>query len=70
MKAKYLFLCHSSQWKIIKQPVQSGEDGVLTFRLLIKFFSALISEAEIQIYLAILMVSSDQMDLFWVDNFQ
>ena len=67
MKAKNLVLNESSEGEPVKEPIKSGKDRKLVLRFLIKFISTLVPEAKVDVDLAILVVSPDQVHLLGVD---
>jgi hypothetical protein len=68
METENFILNCRSQWKPIEQPVDSIEYRVLILRFfLIDLISALISEAEVNVDLTILMITSDQVNLLWIN---
>ena len=70
VEAKNLVLDESSEGEPVKEPIQSGKYRKLVFRFLIKFVSTLISEAKVDVDLAIFMVSPDKVHLLGIDAFE
>ena len=71
METKNFILNGSSQWKPIKQSVDSVENRILILRFfIIDFFCTFVSETEVNVNLTVFMVSSDQVNLFRVDTLE
>lgn len=70
MEAKNFIFGDGSQGQPIKKSVDPVEDGILVFGFFVKFFGALVSEAEVDVDLAVFVVSSDEVDLLGVGDFE
>ena len=70
MKTQNLILNKSGKRQPVEQPIQPGKNRSLIFRFFLQFISAFISKSKIDVDLAVLVVASDEMDLFGVDAFE
>ena len=67
MQAQYLVLDKSGEGQPVEKLVDSGENRVLTFGVLLYLFRTLVSEAEIYVDLTVLVVSANEMHLLGVN---
>ena len=69
MKAQYLILDKSCQWKPIKEFIDSCKNWFLILWLFFNFLGALVSKSKVYVNLAVFMITSDQMDLLRIQTF-
>jgi hypothetical protein len=68
MKAEDFILNGGSQWEPVKESVDSIKDRVLIFGFFFTdFIGTFVSETKVDVDLAVLMISSDEMNLLRVD---
>ena len=70
MQTDYFILHLSSQGKPVKKTVDSHKNWSFIVRILLYLLCALVSESEIYVDLAVLVVSSDQVNLFGIQAFE
>lgn len=67
MQAQYLVLDKGGEGQPVEEFVYPGENRVLAFGVLLYLLGTLVSEAEVYVDLAVLVVSANQMDLLGVN---
>lgn len=70
VQTQYLILNDRSQRQPIKQPVHSPEDGGFVLGVFHAFLGTLITETEAAVDLVVLVVASDEVDLFGEEGFE
>lgn len=70
VQAEDLVLNEGSEGQPVEQFVDAGEDRILTLRLLLNLLSALITEPEVDVDLAVLVVATNEVDLLRINALQ